>query len=176
MSKNPSIKFERGRFHVQTGPSSLFDRVKFIMGDVHKVRVDGAHFQMRVKERNTPQAIIEMVESFNASEWAVVSAEVRIDKGKFVASSWGREYNGRYYIVVIGLGNLAETIYDTELPCPKFGRGPGRIRNFWEKGRPFYDFVEKVNEDLMNGLSPRWNTFDEYKQMSPRDLAPRLMD
>ena len=64
-----------------------------------------------------------------------------------MASSWGREYNGRYYIVIIGLGNIAETIYDTELPCPK--RYPGRLKNTIERGSELYDFVENVNQELM---------------------------
>ncbi len=151
MKQNPSFKFERARFHVDTGPVSLFERVRFIMRRVRSVKIDGPHFTMRVKERNIPSEVVEMVASFNASDWSVVSAEVRVDKGKFVASSWGREYNGRYYVVVIGLGDIAETIYDTDLPCPKFR--PGRLKNFLEHRSPFYDFVEKVNQELMNAES-----------------------
>ena len=147
VKKNPSFKFERARFHVDTGPESLFERVRFIMRGVHSVKVDGPHFTMRVRERRIPSEVVEMVASFNASDWSVVSAEVRLDKGKFVASSWGREYNGRYYVVIIGLGDIAETIYDTDLPCPKFR--PGRLKNFLENRSPFYDFVEKVNQELM---------------------------
>ena len=148
MKPNPSFKFERARFHIDTGPASLFERVRFIMRGVHSVKVDGPHFTMRVKERRIPSEVVEMVASFNASDWSVVSAEVRADKGKFVASSWGREYNGRYYVVIIGLGDLAETIYDTDLPCPKFL--PGRLQNFLENHSLFYDFVEKVNRELMD--------------------------
>ena len=144
---NPSTKFERVRFHIQTGPASLFQRVMFIMGGVSAVRVDGSHFLQRVKERNIPSEVIETVSSFNSANWDVITAEVRVDKGKFVASSWGREYNGRYYIVIIGLGNIAETIYDTELPCPK--RYPGRLKNTIERGSELYDFVENVNQELM---------------------------
>lgn len=148
MKQNPSFKFERARFHVGTGPASLFERIRFIMRGVHSVKVDGSHFTMRVKERRIPSEVVEKVAFFNASDWSVVSAEVRVDKGKFVASSWGREYNGRYYVVIIGLGDLAETIYDTDLPCPKFR--PGRLKNFLENRSPFYDFVEKVNRELMD--------------------------
>ena len=148
MKPNPSFKFERARFHVNTGPTSLFERVKFIMRGNRPVKIDGPHFTMRVKERHIPSEVVEMVASFNASDWSVVSAEVRVDKGKFVASSWGREYNGHYYVVIIGLGDIAETIYDTDLPCPKFR--PGRLKNFLENRSPFYDFVEKVNQELMD--------------------------
>jgi hypothetical protein len=145
---NPSTKFERARFHVKTGPASLFERVMFIMSRVQAVRIDGPHFLKRVRERNIPCNVIEMVASFDVTCWELISAEVRIDKGKFVASAWGREYNGRYYIVIIGLGNLAETIYDTELPSPK--RYPGRLKNFIESPSEFYDFVANVNRELMN--------------------------
>ena len=30
MSKNPSFKFQRARFHISIGPASLFQRVRFI--------------------------------------------------------------------------------------------------------------------------------------------------
>ena len=147
MSKKALFKFERARFHVETGPASLFQRVRFVMGRVRRVKIDGPHFSNRVKKRKIPLEAVKMVAAFNASEWSVLTAEVRIDKGKFVASSWGKMYNGRYYVVIIGLGNVAETIYDVDSPHSK-------IHSEWlnssqEIGSELYTFVEKVNQELM---------------------------
>ena len=147
MSKKALFKFERARFHVETGPASLFQRVRFVMGRVRRVKIDGPHFCNRIKKRKIPLEVVKMVAAFNASEWSVLTAEVRIDKGKFVASSWGKMYNGRYYVVIIGLGNVAETIYDVDSPHSK-------IHSEWlnssqEIGSELYTFVEKVNQELM---------------------------
>ena len=118
------------------------------MSGTRHVKTNGPHFIMRVKERSIPAEVVKMVESFDASDWAVITAEVRIDKGKFVASSWGREYNGRYYVVIIGLGDIAETIYDADLPVTKFRHG--RLSNYHEAQTEFYKFVERVNQELMD--------------------------
>ena len=49
---------------------------------------------------------------------------------------------------------IAETIYDTDLPRFKFLSG--RLKNFLEHRSPFYDFVEKVNQKLMD-VEPKSN-------------------
>ena len=87
-----------------------------------------------------------MASSFNSADWTLLSAEVRVDKGKFVASAWGRKWKGRNYVIVIGLGDVLETIYDSALPfdeihaCRLGGVSPDY---------PFGRFVERVNRELM---------------------------
>ena len=162
MIQNTAFRFERARFHIQTGPASLFERVKVIMSGVSDVRVDGKHFQARVKERKIPQKVIDKIISFNTNEWDLITAEVRVDKGKFVASSWGCQYNGRYYVVVIGLGNFAETIYEVMDVNSKLL--PKRLKCCIERRSEFYDFVEEVNRDLINDVPPRYNSFIDYRK------------
>ena len=160
--RNASFRFERARFHIQTGPTSLFERVKVVMSDVSNVRVDGKHFQVRVRERKIPQVVVDKIASFDVNEWDLITAEVRVDKGKFVASSWGCQHNGCYYVVVIGLGNLAETIYDVTDVNSKLL--PKRLKYCIERHSEFYDFVEEVNRDLINDIPPRYNSFIDYRK------------
>ena len=87
-----------------------------------------------------------MATNFNSADWTLLSAEVRVDKGKFIASAWGRKWKGRNYVIVVGLGDVLETIYDSALPfedihaCRLGGVSPDY---------PFGRFVEQVNRDLM---------------------------
>jgi len=74
-------RFPKARFHVSTGPQSLFDRVRFKMKGKRTLRVHASHLAARVAERDAPLA--EIV-AFDASEWELVTVEVRADNGKFV--------------------------------------------------------------------------------------------
>ena len=143
---NPSIRFERVRFSAALGPASLFERVAFVMRGPHSLKTDGKHFRKRVEERSIPPEVVQMASSFNSADWTLLSAEVRVDKGKFVATAWGRKWKGRNYVIVIGLGDVLETIYDSALPfdeihaCRLGGVSPDY---------PFGRFVERVNRELM---------------------------
>ena len=77
----------KARFHVQFGPPSLFERVRFKMKDVHKLYLEGTHYRKRVSERNIPAEILDALLEFDASLWILQTAEVRIDRGKFVNST-----------------------------------------------------------------------------------------
>ena len=143
---NPSIRFERVRFSAALGPASLFERVMFVMSGHRTLRADGPHFRKRVKERSIPTEVVQMATNFNSADWTLLSAEVRVDKGKFIASAWGRKWKGRNYVIIVGLGDVLETIYDSALPfedihaCRLGGVSPDS---------PFGRFVEQVNRDLM---------------------------
>jgi len=75
-------------------------------------------------------------------------AEVRIDKGKFVNSTWERMLNGKRYWVTVGFNNCIQTIVVKETS------GFGKIARNGE----LYDYVQKVNRALME---------DENKQTNP---------
>lgn len=37
--------YPKARFHIQFGPPSLFERVRFKMRDAHKLYLDGTHYK-----------------------------------------------------------------------------------------------------------------------------------
>lgn len=132
-------KDELVRFHVDYGPTSLFERVRFKMRDVHSLKMDGAHFNSRMSERNIPPEIIDCLTSFDINEWSLKTAEVRKDRGKFYNSTWERVIDGKRYWVTIGIGDFITTIV-----CKDSSGVDKCIRN-----GELYDFVEKINRELM---------------------------
>ena len=127
------------RFHVEFGPESLFERVRFKMRDVYKLYLDGKHFKQRLDERAIPDDIVQALCNFNIDSWVLRTAEVRIDRGKFVNSTWERMLYGHRYQVTIGIGNYVKTIVD-------------RISSGVDKcirGGELYDMVARVNDELM---------------------------
>lgn len=130
-------RFEKARFHVSTGPESLFDRVRFKVKGKRTLRVHASHLSARANERDAPLAVIA---AFDACEWELVTVEVRTDTGKFVNSAWKREIDGQWWWVVIGLGDTIETVIDTN----KRGLGESIVTT-----GELYELVELVNRDLM---------------------------
>ena len=128
------------RFHIEFGPPSLFERVRFKMKDVHKLNLDGAHFNKRVSERDIPESVIEKLKSFDCNEWTLKTAEVRKDRGKFINSTWEVVCNGNPYWVTIGVGNYITTIVL---------RDSSGVEKCLRNGE-YYDFVEDVNRKLMD--------------------------
>ncbi len=131
--------YPKARFHIQFGPASLFERVRFKMKDVHKLYLDGTHYKKRVSERDIPPAILEALLEFDVSTWELQTAEVRTDRGKFVNSTWAKDVDGRHYWVTIGMGNYVKTIVD---------RTTSGLDKCIRSGE-LYDFVESVNTQLM---------------------------
>lgn len=133
--------YKRVRFHVEFGPPSLFERVRFKMKDVTTLYMDGVHFQTRASERNIPDDIMARLLQFDINEWRVVTASVREDRGKFVDSTWEIVINGVRYWVTIGMGTFIKTIVIKET---------SGVENCIRSGE-YYDFVEQVNRKLMDG-------------------------
>lgn len=131
--------YNRIRFHVEFGPASLFERVRFKMKDVKKLYMDGVHFQKRSSERSIPNEILERLTQFDINEWTVVTASVREDRGKFVDSTWEIVLEGVRYWVTIGMGTFIKTIVIKE---------SSGVENCIRSGE-YYDFVEEVNRKLM---------------------------
>lgn len=123
--------------NVQGDPQSLFARVRFKMRGKRTLRGHASHLATRAAERGAPLAEIA---AFDASEWELVTVEVRADTGKFVNSGWKREINGRWWWVVVGLGDTIKTVIDTD----KHGLGESIVTT-----GSLYDLVEKVNRELM---------------------------
>ena len=139
ITKKSYFKFKTARFHIDTGPDSLFTRVRFKMKDVTDLRIDGKHFSGRCIERNIPEELIRKIQIFSKDEWTVKTAEVRTDSGKFINSTWETIYEGQRYWITIGWSQLVETIVS------KTSSGKCGITT----GGELYEFVEKVNADLM---------------------------
>lgn len=132
--------YEKVRFHIEFGPESLFERVRFKMKDVHKLYLDGSHFRKRMDERNIPSSVMELLQQFDASIWTLKTAEVRKDRGKFVNSTWEIVLQGERYWVTIGMGNYIKTIVRREA---------SGMDKCVRKGE-YYDFVERVNRELID--------------------------
>lgn len=133
------VRFETARFHVSFGPDSLFRRVEYIMARAEGLSLAGNHFQRRWRERNIPTEVVRRIESFRQEDWQLVSCEVRVDKGKFVNSTWETVWNNQAYWITIGFGNLVQTV------VAKDGSG---LTDIVKDGR-LYDYVEQVNRELM---------------------------
>jgi hypothetical protein len=131
-----SFGFETERFHVETGPESLFRRVRHVMEET-ELNLHADHFQQRASQRDAP---VEKLQAFNPVDWKLLIAEVRRDTGKFVSSGWLREVQGEDWLVVIGLENTVVTAY----PTSGVKLGDEIVR-----GGMLYELVSSVNQKLM---------------------------
>lgn len=113
------------------------------MATRRELKLHATHFKLRAGERATPARELK---DFDPGVWKLVSAEVRTDTGKFVNSAWDVNVNGPRWRVVIGLHDAVETAFTVN-----DARGPGEV----VRGGMFYDFVERVNRELMQGGLPR---------------------
>lgn len=132
-------KFETRRFHVLSGPPSLFERVRFKVLSDRQILKPGGHAKSRQVEHSIPAWILE---SFSGG-WMVILAEVRVDSGKFVKSTWRKVVGREAFWLVIGYNPHVVTIY-------KSGLGKVAMSEIIVTEGEFYDFVSKVNRDLMN--------------------------
>ena len=132
-------RFKKARFHIDYGPPSLFQHVLYKMDTVSTVKTNANHFHDRARERNIPSEVMERIQRFRLTDWALRTCEVRIDTGKFVNSTWETEYDNQRFWLTIGFGNVAETI------IVKTSAGTDAV----VCDGPLYDFVEAVNHNLM---------------------------
>ena len=139
MSSKMNWKEDLVRFHVDLGPSSLFERVHFKMKDVHRLDLTSIHFRKRCVERRIPVEVLDCLCHFDISKWTLKLADVRKDRGKFYSSTWEYVWNGRKFWVTIATGNKVLTIVE------KSSSGlDGCIRD-----GVLFDFVDRVNQVLM---------------------------
>lgn len=137
---NSMSKPEHLRFHVSTGPPSLFDRVRFMFRERRTLKLHAEHFGDRAAARGIP---ISVVEQFDARDWELMTVEVGADTGKFVSTAWRRTLEGRTWWVVIGFHDTVRTVFDG---TGKIGLGAGIVTS-GER----YEYVGRVNSELMRG-------------------------
>lgn len=132
-------RFETARFHVESGPESLFVRVRHILREPVRLAAHGGHVTERIRQREAP---VEELVSFDPTSWDLVSAEVCTDTGRWVKSTWRVRADGRDWWVVVGLGNALVTVIDVD-PWRR-----GRGQDVVVEG-PLYAKVDAVNAELM---------------------------
>lgn len=130
-------RFKKARFHVLTGPKSLFDRVHFKMKGKRHLYINSQHFQERAQDHDAP---IDIIKYFDSNEWELMTVEIRTDTGKFVNSSWTRSIDGTRWWIVIGFNDTVETVIKTD----KMGLGSSIVKN-----GETYEYVDRVNRELM---------------------------
>lgn len=128
-------QFETARFHVSTGPESLFERVRAVLDEPTELRIDPEHVQQRAEERSAP---LDDLKQFNPDTWELKTAEVRTDKGLFVNSAWACQADNRDWWVVIGYNDTVMTVIETD----KEGLG-----NVIVTSGELYEYVDEVNSD-----------------------------
>lgn len=109
------------------------------MNGVQKLGLNGNHFNQRINERRIEHEVLTQIASFSPKDWSLICAEVRTDTGKFVNSTWEFIHDKTRYWIVIGFGNVVETI------VRKDTNGEDNV----VRSGPVYDFVSKVNSNLM---------------------------
>jgi hypothetical protein len=134
-------RFETARFHVESGPDSLFTRVRHVLSEPVRLRAHGTHVTERLEQRGAP---LETLTRFDPGSWEPVSAEVRTDTGKWVKSTWRVRADERFWWVVIGLGNTLVTVIDVD--PRRRGRGDDIVA-----GGPLYTRDDAVNTELVRG-------------------------
>jgi hypothetical protein len=113
------------------------------MRGAYELRTSGAHVQMRAAERG---ALLERLRQFDSQKWHLQTADVRVDKGKFVSSAWEVEVDGTKWWVVIGFERAVETV----IPTSGYKAGTADVVT----SGPLYDFVEAVNHQLLVDTTP----------------------
>ena len=139
-NKNRKRTFETARFHIKTGPKSLFERINFKFRDVTYLKVHATHFVERMIERDAP---IKSIIKFDANTWRLVNAEIITDSGKFVSTAWEIYINDKYWRVVIGFENTIQTVINIDGYSNHVGV---KINTNGE----LYEYVKKVNKELMD--------------------------
>jgi hypothetical protein len=132
-------RFPVARFHVSTGPSALFERVRFKMRDVRVLKAHAGHVQDRAYERDAP---LDQLRDFDPDRWQLMTAEVRMDKGKFVSSAWAVDLDDQEWWVVIGFDATIKTV----IPA---ARGKVALGADIVRTGDLYEFVARVNRQLM---------------------------
>jgi hypothetical protein len=63
------FSFKTQSFHINTGPGSLFTRVRYKMSGRRTLRMHAGHFEHRSRERNITQEILNDLSDFDAKAW-----------------------------------------------------------------------------------------------------------
>lgn len=126
------------RFHADSGPAALFDRVRAVFAEPRALGTHGHH----LAQRAAPDAPLKDLRPFDPAVWDLVLVEARTDTGKFVNSTWRRRYPSGEWWLVIGYGNVVRTLYKAD--AGKQAKGELIVT-----GGPAWEFVERVNHRLL---------------------------
>jgi hypothetical protein len=132
-------RLETKRFHVDTGPAELFERVLQIFEEPRPVKLHAGHFRQRAAERTAPKWALD---PFDGADWSIVTAEVRTDSGKFVHTQWRRVIDGVAWWVVLGFNDTAQTMYSSSL-------AKNAMNNDIVRSGPLWTRVQEVNRALV---------------------------
>ena len=136
--KERSVRIQESRFHVDTGPTSLFERVLFKFSDVESLSLQVQNFKKN-DTMNTPDEIYDALVCFDRSKLNLIMAETRNDSGKFISSTWSIQTTDGTYWVEIGFNNSIKSIIK-----PTRKQNPEVI-----KSGNMFNFVSEVNDKLM---------------------------
>lgn len=128
------------RFHVDTGPAPLFERVRQVFATPRTLRTHGSHLADRLALYSSSRATIEW---FDPAAWELITVEARVDTGKFVSTTWRRRIDRRDWWLVIGFNDTVRTFYPAD--PGKRGLGTDVVRE-----GPLWEHVAKVNAELVN--------------------------
>ena len=127
------------RFHVESGPDALFQRVHQIFVAPRQLKTHGRHLADRLAQHSGPR---QELESFDPRRWDLVLVEARRDTGKFVSTTWRRQIEGREWWVVIGFQDTVRTLYE----ATPGKRGMGEVIT---RSGPDWNHVAEVNSGLV---------------------------
>lgn len=135
--------YELRDFHRNTGPPSLFERVRF------KFEKPGAlNGRGNFQGTQYPQALRDALRQFDTAHWELLLVQVRDDTGKFITTTWRRLFDGHYWWIIIGLGQVVTGLY--QVRSSQVGMGAQVVQS-----GPLYDKVERVNHALMQSEKPK---------------------
>lgn len=132
-----TTRFPKARFNKDSGPASLFERVRSKFSTKRALKTHSTHLIERCARRHIP---MEAIEDFSPAEWELMTVEIRTDTGKFVNSAWRRPYRESFPWIVIGFNDTVETAIIKD----ENGSGP-----IIDRGNALYSFVESVNTKLI---------------------------
>ncbi|WP_404816537.1 hypothetical protein [Streptomyces thermolineatus] len=135
---------DTARFHVASGPESLFARVRQVMDEPRELKVHAPHLRRRAAERGAP---LERLDRFDPGTWELVMAEVRRDTGRFVSTTWRVVVGGGHWWVVVGLHDTIVTVIDVEEWRRGFGDRIVRDGELFER-------VGRLNAGLVAAAAP----------------------
>lgn len=120
----------------------MFERVKLITGKNPVLKLHAPHLKKRLSQRGILEEDLNVLQQ---GEWELMTAEVRVGKGKFVNCAWRKPYRDTFLWVVIGFGETVEAVILKD--------GDGLNDQVVTSGE-LYDFVDEVNRNLMTENRP----------------------
>jgi hypothetical protein len=134
------LTVEVARFHVDSGPESVFERVRQAFAEPVQLQLHGRHFAERVEHVDAP---LDALDPFDPAHWDLVLVEARTDTGKFVSTTWRRRFGTQDWWLVVGFNDTVRTFYRGDAGKRAKGR---RVVT----GGPVWQLVDKVNRQLVS--------------------------